>query len=204
MKLNPCDFSHERNHENSDRRKKEQDAIRIDAAIKTALDELHDHEERRAAFVALLTCVRLSTPLLKPTPGRGTRGWVAPAFLINRLKNLAMRQHHWIRSCETWQPRENNLRLAFRSLAHHLLAYYPVPGGRFEIFLMPGYSLASTLASWVAGWLATLNQRWQATNISGWCPPVTVYSVHESLETHERNPPSPTMTWRNPVVTLSL
>jgi hypothetical protein len=110
------------------RRQREQDAVRIDAAIKSALDELHENEERQAAFMALLECVRTRTCLLRPIPGHGTPGWVGPVFLINRLRNLATRQRHWIRPCETWRPPLSNLRTAFRSLAHHLLTNYPVPG----------------------------------------------------------------------------
>jgi len=128
MKLNLCNFSNEPNNENFGRRKKEQDAIRIDAAIKTALDELGDNEERRAAFLRLLARVRSCTQLLKPSPGKGSAGWVTPVFLIQRLKNLAARQSHWIRPCESWRPETENLRLAFRSLAFHLLIRYPVPG----------------------------------------------------------------------------
>ena len=109
-------------------RKKDQDAVRIDTAIKAALEELAECEPRRAAFLALLSRVRSCTALLRPIPRHGTPGWVGPVFLINRLKNLATRQSHWIRSCESWQPRDGNLRPMFRSLAHHLLTYYPVPG----------------------------------------------------------------------------
>jgi len=39
MKLDPCALSKEPSNENLVRRKREQDAARIDAAIKTALDE---------------------------------------------------------------------------------------------------------------------------------------------------------------------
>src|SRR5687768_3084321 len=126
MKLDPCALLNEPNNES--RRKKEKDAVRIDAAIKATLDELGAHAERRVAFLRLLRCIRSRTPLLKPTLGRGTPGSVAPVFLIRRLKNLAARQSHWIRPCETWQPASGNLRPAFRSLAHHLLTQYPVPG----------------------------------------------------------------------------
>src|SRR5688572_238163 len=126
MKLNLRDFIDGADDEQLGRRKKEQDAVRIDTAIKAALEELPDYEQRRAAFMALLSRVRSCTSLLKPTPRQGTPGWVGPVFLLNRLKNLATRQGHWIRSCESWQPRDGNLRPVFRSLAHHLLAYYPV------------------------------------------------------------------------------
>jgi len=128
MKLNLCNFSNEPNNENFGRTKREQNAVRIDAGIKTALDKLGDNDERLAAFLRLLACVRSSTQLLKPTPGKGRTGWVAPVFLIQRLKNLAARQNHWIRPCETWRPEPDKLRPAFRSLAFHLLIHYPVPG----------------------------------------------------------------------------
>jgi hypothetical protein len=110
------------------RRKKERDSIRIDEAIKTTLDQLDHHAQGREAFLALLNCVRARTTLLKPTSGHGTPGWIAPLFLINRLRNLAIRHSHWIRSCETWPPEVGNLRPVFRSLAAHLLTHYPVPG----------------------------------------------------------------------------
>ncbi len=128
MKLNLCNFSKEPNNENFGRSKREQNAVRIDAGIKTALDELGDNEERLAAFLRLLACVRSNTQLLKPAPGNGRVGWVAPVFMIQLLKNLAARQNHWIRPCETWRPEPDNLRPAFRTLAFHLLMRYPVPG----------------------------------------------------------------------------
>jgi hypothetical protein len=128
MKLNHFAWLHGTQNGNSARRRKEQDAVRIDTALKRALDELSRQVERRAAFLRLVACVRAATPLLKPTPGRGTPGWIAPVFLLNRLKNLASRQSQWIRPCEAWHPQPSNLRSAFRSLAHHLLNHYPVPG----------------------------------------------------------------------------
>lgn len=129
-------------------RKKHQDAARIDTAIKAALEELADCEPRRAAFMALLSRVRSCTALLRPIPRHGTLGWVGPVFLINRLKNLATRQSHWIRSCESWQPRECNLRPVFRSLAHHLLTYYPVP------------AFMDSAWDWAAGAEAFRQQSW--------------------------------------------
>ncbi len=83
------------------RRKRERDSTRIDAAIKAALDELDHHAQGRMAFLNLLGCVRGQTSLLKPTSSRGKPGWVAPLFLLNRLRNLAIRHSHWIRPCET-------------------------------------------------------------------------------------------------------
>lgn len=127
MKLNHFALVNGSSIDSFGRRKKERAAARIDEAIKTALDQLDHPAQGRAAFLGLLECVRGRTSLLKPTSGRGTPGWVAPLFLLNRLRNLAIRYSHWIRPCETWQPATGNLRPAFRSLAVHLLTYYPVP-----------------------------------------------------------------------------
>lgn len=110
------------------RRKRERDSTRIDAGIKAALDELDHHAQGATAFLNLLGCVRGRTSLLKPTSGRGTPGWIAPLFVLNRLKNLATRHNHWIRPCEMWQPQPGNLRVVFRSLSAHLLTHYRVPG----------------------------------------------------------------------------
>src|SRR5688572_18942757 len=86
------------------KRKKEQDAAtRIDSDIGLAFAGFEEHAERRTAFECLLACVRSRTTLLRPTPGQGSTGWAAPVFLIQRLRNLASRQRHWIRACEMWQ-----------------------------------------------------------------------------------------------------
>src|SRR6266567_2873512 len=148
MKLNHFALLHGSKIESSGRRKRDQDGVRIDTAIKTALDELDDYTERRSAFLRLVECVRARTPLLSPTSGHGTPGWTAPLFLINRLKNLAARQSHWIRPCETWQPRAGNLRPAFRSLAHHLLTHYPVPGFTDSAWDLPNGPAAFRRQSW--------------------------------------------------------
>lgn len=118
-----------KNHDKFDGKiKKARDAERrIHAEIKAALRELR-YIERQAAFERLLACVRSHTHFLKPTPGEGRAGWAAPVFIINRLRNLAARQAHWLRPCENWRPAPGNVRPVFRSLALHLLTHYPVPG----------------------------------------------------------------------------
>ena len=146
MKFNPFTFSDE--SKSKSRRKKEQAANRTDAAIKVALLELYDFKERRDAFLRLLACVRSRTPLLKPAPGRGNPGWVGPVFLINRLKNLAIRQNHWVRPCETWEPASGNLRPIFRSLARHLLTNYSVPGFMDSVWDLPSGPEAFRQQAW--------------------------------------------------------
>jgi hypothetical protein len=151
MKLNLGEFSKKSNESNNksfSRRYKEQAALRIDAEIKSALDELGAGQERRAAFVRLLAQVRSRTSLLKPGRGRGVPGWVEPIFLLNRLKRLAARQQLWLRPCETWVPPSDNLRPAFRSLAHHLLACYPVPGFLDSVWDLPAGPEGFRQQSW--------------------------------------------------------
>ena len=102
--MNPytCDSSHSSNDSLNGKKKKQRDAEqKIRDEIKAALAQLESDRARQAAFQRLLACVQARTELLKPTHGEGSVGWVAPAFLINRLKNLAARQAHWLRSCET-------------------------------------------------------------------------------------------------------
>jgi len=79
------------------------------------------------AFLELVACVRERTGFLSPAHRHGAPGWVGATFLITRLKNLAQRNSHWIRSCDSWQPNHAGVRLAFRSLAYHLLCRYSVP-----------------------------------------------------------------------------
>ena len=134
MKFNKCAFPNE--HYNDSTRKKAA-AVKIDAGIMAALKELGDDEEWRAPFLRLLRCVRSRTQLLKPTPGQGSAGWVAPVFLINDLKNLAARQGLWLRPCETWRPEGGSLRPTFRSLALHLLALYPLPRFMDSVWDLP-------------------------------------------------------------------
>jgi PcfJ-like protein len=118
--------------------KKQAAAVRIDAAIKAALQELSLDEKRQAAFLLLIALVRERTPWLKPASGQGSTQWAAPVFLVNRLRNVAARQGFWIRSLEAWLPDARSLRLTFRSLVHHLFARYPVPGFMDSAWDLPG------------------------------------------------------------------
>src|SRR5438094_7160611 len=77
-------------------------AVRIDAEIKIVRNQFYLRPERRSAFDSLMATMRSRTQLLRPTSGQSGPGWAAPVFLINRLRNLAERQIHWLRSCQDW------------------------------------------------------------------------------------------------------
>lgn len=133
--MNKSAFLKKPNKENFSKRHNE--LHRIDAEIKAALNYFEEYPERRAALERLLKCVRSHTELLKPAPGQGSVGWARVVFLINRLRNLAARQRHWIRPPEAWRAPEGNLRLVFRSLAHHLFAFYPVAAFLDSVWDLP-------------------------------------------------------------------
>src|SRR5437016_464795 len=112
-------------------------AARVDAEIKGTRNQFYLRPERLAAFDSLVAVVRSRTNLLRPTAGQGSAAWVAPLFLIKRLRNLAERQSQWLRRSEDWQPTTESLRLEFRSLASYLLAHYPVSGFMDSVWDLP-------------------------------------------------------------------
>ena len=136
MKLKKCSCTDDQDHYSS-RDREQYAAARIDFEIKTVLEHFYRRPERRAAFELLVMCVRRRTGLLHPTPGHGRPGWVAPVFLINRLRGLAERHNQWLRQCEDWHPSGGNLRPEFRSLVWHLLAFYPIPGFMDSVWDLP-------------------------------------------------------------------
>src|SRR6185369_8901689 len=121
---------------------------RIDAAIKTARYYFYLRPERCAALDCLVASVRSRTRLLHPTPGQGRPGWVAPVFLINRLRGVAERHGHWLRPLDDWQPAGKNLRQEFRALAAHLFLLYPVPAFMDSVWDLPPGPEAFRQQSW--------------------------------------------------------
>jgi len=115
-------------------------------------DSWRAHSQNRLPWVVLTQdrprFVRAQTRLLKPTPGKGSVGWCAPVFLINRLKNLASRQGLWLRPVETWCAQRGSLREEFRSLARHLLALYPIPGFMDSVWDLPAGAEAFRQQAW--------------------------------------------------------
>ena len=81
------------------------------------------HDGALLAYDRLLQQVRSRTSLLGPSGRAGDRrNWLNAGL-------LAMALHHadWLRPVETWLPTAQSAWPLFTSLAHHLLALYPVP-----------------------------------------------------------------------------
>ncbi len=95
----------------------------LDDAIHTGRFLAERHDGALPAYERLLRQVQTQTDLLHPSDRHGDNRNLLNAGL------LALSLHHadWLRPVETWFPSRQNAWLLFTSLAHHLLAVYPVP-----------------------------------------------------------------------------
>lgn len=118
----------------------------IDLAIRKALDSLG--RKPRRSFDHLLGNVRSRSDLLRPSRHVGR---VDAGFLDSIVQGLlALIEHRkgWLRPLEEWEPAGRTSISMFSSLAHHLLADYPVP--------------PVLLSAWFLGtqWPAQQQQHW--------------------------------------------
>ena len=99
----------------------------IDAAVRKALDSC-DRPCRRA-FADLLRKVQHGSALLWPGAYVGPCSRTAPEPIVRGLLALAVSglREEWLRPVEEWAPAGRRPLGMFSSLAHHLLARYPVP-----------------------------------------------------------------------------
>lgn len=118
----------------------------IDSAIRKVLATLG--RKPRRAFDHLLGNVQTRSELLRPSRyvGRGEAG--CSEQVVGGLFALVEHRKHWLRSAEAWQPSGGTAGSMFSSLAHHLLANYPVP--------------PVLLSAWFLG------TDWQARRRQGW------------------------------------
>jgi hypothetical protein len=97
------------------------------------------HDRALPAYERLLRQVQTRTSLLHPSDRARDNRNVLNAGL------LALALHHadWLRPVETWLPARQNSWPLFTSLAHHLLALYPVPACMTSVWfdLPPGQVL---------------------------------------------------------------
>src|SRR5262245_54786448 len=75
------------------------------------------------AYEPLLRHVQARTALLHPSDRAGDNRTSFNAGLLA----LALYHGDWLRPVEAWRPVQQNAWPLFASLAHHLLARYPVP-----------------------------------------------------------------------------
>ncbi|QDV35805.1 PcfJ domain-containing protein [Tautonia plasticadhaerens] len=98
----------------------------IDRAIHDSLDEAVGAKSRRA-FSHLLWNVQGRSDLLRPRRLAGRADAQASARLVSGLLALVECRRRWLRPLEGWEPAGVGPLPLFSSLAHHLLARYPVP-----------------------------------------------------------------------------
>src|SRR3954469_12909919 len=95
----------------------------LDGSVHAARSLAGRHDGVLPAYMRLLWQVQSRTGLLHSTGRAGDLRTPLNAGL------LALALHHadWVRPVETWSPEAENIWPLFTSLAHHLLARYPVP-----------------------------------------------------------------------------
>ena len=81
----------------------------------------------RTMFLRLVWCVRARSGLLRPGSDGGRIDLAGLPRIVVGLHNLALHCKDWRRAPEAWSPPDDNPIPLFSSLAHHLLADYPVP-----------------------------------------------------------------------------
>jgi len=118
----------------------------IDRAIRKALDSLG--RKPRRAFLQMLGELRTRSELLRPGRQIGHVHIDFHDMITQGLLALFEDRKDWIRPVETWEPVGRTTIAMFSSLAHHLLAEYPVP--------------PVLLSAWFQGtdWSARRQQRW--------------------------------------------
>lgn len=120
--------------------------VAIDEAIRKALATLG--RKPRRAFEHLLGNVQARSELLRPSRYVGRTEAGCPGQIVGGLLALVEHRKHWLRPIEAWEPGGGAAVPMFSSLAHHLLACYPVP--------------PVLLSAWFGGtdWLARHRQGW--------------------------------------------
>ena len=98
----------------------------IDRSIRKAL-AAHGSGKPSFGFVQFLGDVRGRSDLLRPARFRGRveDGWLDT--ILGGLLALYAHRREWLRPIRGWEPTEANPLPIFSTLAHHLLADYPVP-----------------------------------------------------------------------------
>jgi hypothetical protein len=118
----------------------------IDRSIRKALAQTSGKPRRK--FLHFLGEVRGRSDLLRPARHRGRTdaGWLDA--ILGGLLALSGSRNDWLRPVEEWQPQGANPIPLFSSLAHHLLADYPVP--------------PVLLSAWFQGdtWVGRWQQHW--------------------------------------------
>ncbi len=118
----------------------------IDRSIRKALARTSGKPRR--AFVHFLCEVRGRSDLLRPARFRGRVEVARLDAILGGLLALTAHRKDWLRPSGAWSPEGSNPFSLFSSLAHHLLADYPVPR-----ILLSAWFLGE-------GWEGRRAQRW--------------------------------------------
>lgn len=118
----------------------------IDHSVRKALARTFGKPRKR--FLHFLCQVRGRSDLLRPARFRGRTDAGRLDAILGGLLALSEHRREWLRPVEAWTPQGSHPIPLFSSLAHHLLADYPVP--------------PVLLSAWFLGdtWEGRQQQRW--------------------------------------------
>ena len=119
----------------------------VERAIRSAFSVFENNSASRNVFQDLLLHVRLHTGLLKTSLDHH-RLWPEACTYILGLQNLSAHCNDFIRPVQTWKPIGQSRRRIFASLAHHLLAEYPVQFFMNSVWLRPMDDCNRNLQDW--------------------------------------------------------
>lgn len=109
----------------------------VDRSIRRVLDRTSGKPRRR--FVDFLAVIRGRSDLLRPARFRGRVDSAWLDAMLGALLRLVEYRHEWRRPVAAWEPTGATPLALFSSLAHHLLAEYPVPPVLLSAWFVEGY-----------------------------------------------------------------
>lgn len=97
----------------------------IDREIQAAVRSTR--KKGRSSFLDLLKTIQKNSDLLRPSSYGYRTSEQGLRRLVRGLSALSEHRDSWCRPAWSWEPRGTGILAVFSSLAHHLLAKYPVP-----------------------------------------------------------------------------
>lgn len=160
----------------------------IDMAIRKALKTFD--RKRRRTFADLIWKIQYRSDLLRPGHHAGCVNRDCLDRVVDGLRALIGHRRDWLRPVEDWEPRGSTSVQIFSSLAHHLLANFPVPP-----VLLSAWFRGDNWGAWrCQGWFRRAGSGMSLREI-GLPIPLTKRMAHEFAEAPDHFPIEYALRW---------
>ena len=128
--------------------------INVDVLTHPGLKKVHriveniDCVDTRKAFVRILAATLSRARFLDVSPVIAQFGSVPGNTYIEALGAVARYSRLWLRSPESWEPKQHNLLRSFGSLTRHLLTLYDIPTFMNSVWFVGESSAAKQQQGW--------------------------------------------------------